>query len=364
MTACCDDGEAYCRPSDVVSESLADRLFACAGGGVCMPAAYMGKGFQPKSCESIAGAEGACVSVCVKSVKVLANLLPQDICADDERCAPCIDPTDNTPSGACEEIVCEEAEVAPPTPDEPAGDPCDGDAPQVIDPTIFPECCPGAHCVPQGLVPPEQSALLDKCGDQSSGYCVPGKLIASGGLYKPPTCVSIGGSEGRCMSTCIPGIAEKAKDLPLDICSAGEVCAPCCDPFTGESTGACSASKCDTGPANGVCGEVLFKPCCGGAVEGHCIAPDAIPADKHGNLEECDGGLLCVPDEMQDLSYKGSPCYGNILFIGDYFGVCLPDCLKLPAEFMLDKSGCGPGYVCAPYKDPFFGSPTGAPGCG
>lgn len=364
MTACCDDGEAWCRPPDIVSESLVDRLYLCAGGDICVPADYLGSGYQPRMCKSIAGEAGACVSLCVKSVKQLESLLPTDVCEAGERCAPCIDPTDGQPSGACDAIACEEAATDPgPAPDpgapnEPV-DLCD-DPPSVIDPSGLPPCCPGAHCVPGAIVPQGQQSLLDKCDDGS--FCVPDKLISSGGFYTPPTCTSVGGSEGRCMSTCVPAVAEEAKDLPQDICEAGEKCTLCCDPFTGESTGACTTSSCDIGPAVG-CGVPIFPPCCSDS-SGHCVDPALVPAEKHGNLEGCGNGLLCVPDVMQDLSYKGSPCTGSILFVGDYFGVCLPKCLKLPLEFALSTNGCPSNYVCAPCKDPFFNAPTGAPGCG
>ncbi len=364
LTPCCQGGDAYCQPSDIVSADLAERLYSCDDGGVCVPAQYLGGGYEPVSCSSLGGAAGACVSMCVKSVAELAGILPQDTCADDELCAPCIDPTNGESSGACEPIHCDEpggggGDVGPS--DEPAAevDLC-LDPPSILDVTTLPECCPGARCVPSGLVPPSQAGLLDTCGND--GFCVPEKLVATGGFYAPPVCTSVGGAEGRCMSTCVPAVAEKANDLPQDICPAGELCTPCCDPFTGEATGACGATSCDPGPAQQCNGVPLFPPCCPD-LSGHCIAPSSVPADKHDNLETCDNGFLCVPDEMQDLSWKGKPCSGNMLFSGWYTGVCLPSCLKLPFEFGLDKSGCPGGYVCAPCKDPLFGGSTGAPGC-
>ena len=242
---------------------------------------------------------------------------------------------------------------APPSCENPPAAP-------ILKPELLPACCPGAHCVPAALVPESQASLLDTCSD-GDGYCVPDPLIESSGFYTPPTCVSVGGSEGRCTSTCVPAVAAQAKDLPVDICGENEVCAPCCDPYTGESTGACDTT-CDVGPAAGYC-EAIFTPCCSG-IEGHCIAPAQVPADKQGNLETCDNGFLCVPDVMQDLSFKGSPCSGTMLLGDWYWGVCLPKCLKLPFEFAMDTSGCPSGWVCAPCEDPFFGAPTGAPGCG
>ena len=368
LTACCDDGEAYCRPVGSVPPELVDRLASCGGGEVCVPAEYLGGGYDPAPCASLGGAEGACVSLCVAEVQKLAGLLPQATCADGERCAPCIDPTNGEPSGACDPILCEEPDppasppsggggggggggVGPPSCDNPPAEP-------MLDPNIFPACCPGAHCVPNALIPGDMQGMLSTC--DADNLCVPDTFIAYGGLKVPDKCTSVAGMEGRCTSTCIPQIAEQADLLPTDICGAGEVCAPCCDPFTGQASGACD-SPCDVGPAAGFC-EVVFTPCCSD-IEGHCVPSSEVPSAQQGNLEPCDNGLLCVPDVMQDLSFKGGPCYGSILFMGDYFGVCLPKCLKLPMEFMLDTSGCAPGWVCAPCKDPFFGASTGAPGC-
>src|SRR6185312_1537325 len=51
---------------------------------------------------SLNAADGVCLSVCVPQVKQYESLLPQDTCAADERCAPCINPLTNMPSGACD----------------------------------------------------------------------------------------------------------------------------------------------------------------------------------------------------------------------------------------------------------------------
>ena len=369
MTACCGEAEAYCRPPDSVPANMLDRLDTCPGGDACVPAAYMGAGYEPVECSSLGGAPGACVSICVKDVKALASILPQDVCDKTERCTPCIDPTDGQDTGACTPIQCVE-DVAPGGGGPVGGDPAEVDEPvdacadpptNLIDPNLFPSCCPGAHCVPKAIVPAEFNGLLGAC-DNGAGFCVPAPMISSGGKAPPQVCTSVGGTAGRCMSTCIPQVAEQAADLPVDICSSGEVCTPCCDPFTGQTTGACD-TECDTGPPGGQC-SVLFTPCCDD-IAGHCISKDKVPSDKQGNLEECANDLLCVPDVMQDLSWKGSPCSGVMLFgFGDFYtGVCLPRCLKIPLEFAMDGGGCQGGYLCAPCKDPFLGLPTGAPGC-
>ena len=170
----------------------------------------------------------------------------------------------------------------------------------------------------------------------------------------------MGGLEGRCTSICVPAVAEQAEFLPQDVCPANQLCSPCCDPFSGESTGACSTTDCDPGPAE-ACGEPAFPVCCADG-QGHCVAPDLVPEDKVSYMKECDGGNLCVPDAMQDLSYQGAPCVGFMWLGGEYYqGVCLPQCLVLP-EFFIDENACPAHHTCVPCTDPFGGS-TGAPGC-
>ena len=375
LTPCCD-GAAYCMPPDMVPDALASRLALCADGSVCVPVDYIGGGGKPKACTSAGGAEGACTSACVPQVADYADLLPQDVCDDGSLCAPCVDPLTKQDSGACEEAPC--AGVVGDDPPEPPDDVGPGDeggkdeddgalscenpptAP-LIDTSLLPECCPGARCLPASMLPPEQAdqaAMLSKC---DAGLCVPDELIETLGFYTPTKCVSVGNAEGRCLSTCIPLVSEQMDQLPVNNCGADQRCVPCCDPFTGEPTGACDVG-CDTGVAGGFCSAV-FPPCCDTTVVGHCVDPGLVPSDKQGNLETCDNGLVCVPDIMQDLTWKGSPCSGTMLFGDWYQGVCLPECLKIPLEFSMDKSGCQAGFVCAPCKDPFLGLPTGAPGC-
>lgn len=175
------------------------------------------------------------------------------------------------------------------------------------------------------------------------------------------------------MSTCLPQIGEQAAMLPQDTCAATERCAPCCDPFTGEETGACSQS-CDTGPA-AACGAPAFETCCDDA-SGHCIPTEMLPEEAKEGLNPCgdggggdewgaDGGeaaSYCVPDVMQDPNFAGAACQGSGL-LGGYAGVCLPRCLNIPMSFMLDQADCAETYVCAPCDNPLTGEATGAPGC-
>ena len=177
---------------------------------------------------------------------------------------------------------------------------CPYQGPSPLDPTTLPACpnCStgGAHCLPNGLVPADFVSQLDACDADS--LCVPDYFIETTGLFIPPTCESVGGTEGRCLNRCIPEVAEQADLLPTDICADHEVCVPCYDPLTAEPTGSCELS-CDPGPVEP---PGTLPKCCGG--NGTCVPPSAAgaQADKLGE-DECpqDGGqLLCAPDVLLD----------------------------------------------------------------
>ena len=117
------------------------------------------------------------------------------------------------------------------------------------DPTKFPKCACAAkggeaRCIPKDKVPGNVSSQLDTCDEGGPGVCVPDPLVKSGGAA-PPTCKSPFG-EGRCMSVCVPEVAEK-KDLlnaVRRLCDADERCVPCKNPLKGgEPTGVCEIGK-------------------------------------------------------------------------------------------------------------------------
>ncbi len=126
--------------------------------------------------------------------------MPQSTCAAGQLCAPCYDPVaadPTAPTGACS-LAC----------DKPAKPPtiinCPYTGPPIIDPSTFPACspaCAGAHCVPSALVPMADQSQLAAC---PGGFCAPDSITQSAGEGVPPTCTSVAGAEGRCLSTCLP----------------------------------------------------------------------------------------------------------------------------------------------------------------
>jgi len=94
-------------------------------------------------------------------------------------------------------------------------------------------------------------------------------------MIKVKTCASIGGNEGRCMSTCLAEVGKQAGSLPKGPsagCAEDEACLPCFDPLTGKPTGACTSLPCDKGPTKP---PKTFPKCCGGI--GTCIPLEQIP---------------------------------------------------------------------------------------
>jgi hypothetical protein len=350
--------------------ALRGQFGPCAEG-LCVPDAIVqaGTSFSPRRCASLGGMDGRCLSLCIPMVAMNRALLPRADCAEDERCAPCINPLTGTSSGACD--------VTDPCVDGGAprdgGGGSDGGAagdvgavcpytgPPLVNPAMFPLCCTagGAHCVPAALVPPTATSQLVPC---PGGFCAPDPFIATVNRFIPTRCTSVGDAEGRCLSVCLRDVARQQGLLPVATCMANERCAPCYDPFTGAPTGACSQS-CDPGPT---LPPVVFPRCCGN--RGRCVPATAVPMERRGNLaqRDCRMAWLCVPEENLDPAFRGRACAGiNRLTGSPYTGVCVSECsrLGLLGWLALDEGGCASFHRCAPCTDPLSGRPTGAPGC-
>ena len=235
-------------------------------------------------------------------------------------------------------------------------------------------CGQPSRCVDPSIagISDEQSALLADCPDGSK--CVPEEFILTFNKFDLVNCSSVNGFEGRCLSECLPPVAEQAGFLPVDICQAGERCTPCFDPFTGEPTGACGLS-CDEPPLTPP-EDNAFKACCQNKAGGHCL-PAALVGSASADIldtAECEGmgeaGTVCVPDVVYEQVstqgfFIGAQCEVDqlIVFTGtSNEGACLPRCIpevdqqskmiEMEAEgspFPIDlQSNCPNGFSCLP----------------
>jgi hypothetical protein len=229
LPACDTCGGGHCVPSAIVPADQAGSLASCDADNLCVPDEFIvtGGDFLLDTCESVNGAEGRCASLCLPQVAEQADKLPQDSCADTHRCAPCFDPLTAESTGLCD-LACDSGPV------EPA-------------PAPLPRCCGDiGQCVPSNLVPPEQADQLgpDECPQDGGALsCVPDVFLNG---IQPAACETgfisfLFGDEykpGVCLAECIPQV-DSTPFLGQDDCAEGEKCAPCLDPTTGESSGAC-----------------------------------------------------------------------------------------------------------------------------
>jgi hypothetical protein len=284
---------------------------------------------------------------------------------------PCYDPTSadpNAQTGACQ-LGCDEPN------EPPVHIGCGWNGPPVLDPNTLPDCsptCGGAHCLPAALVPEGERDQLATC---PGGYCAPDGIIATDGFYKPPSCTSLAGAEGRCLSTCLPQVASQPL-LPRSSCAANERCVPCFDPTNGDvDTKACEISSCDepnqpavmlhcpwTGPP--VIDPNSLPGCCAGS---HCLPAAYVPPGQRGLLATCNRGAgYCTPDDIirTDNNWVPSSCTSIAGAEGRCLSTCLPEVSGQP---LLPQSSCAANERCVPCYDPTSSNPdlqTGACGLG
>lgn len=384
MPKCCPNGRAHCAKPELVPEGDRARLSKCADGkSYCVPDPILKRGgkYTPPKCKSVGNQEGRCTSICVPEIASQMDYLPQSTCAADERCAPCFDPRTDEDTGACTIGHCDKGPTQLP--------PSRGGVCKDFDPTFdlskFPTCCTEdkAHCAKPEFVPEKDRGRLSKCSDGVS-YCVPDKILARYGKYTPPTCKSVGGAEGRCISLCVPEVAAQKDQLPQSTCDVGERCSPCYDPRTGQGTGACTMGYCDKGPKEP---PKLFQPCGpGGSTHAYCVPADLVPAKERSNFDNqgclapatCnEPGTICVPKKVMDAgaTFKAARCKNNLWALAAAFknlsknpiqafqallsskfkeGRCLSKCIQRvrPMANMLQKQTCGENEVCVPCIDP------------
>lgn len=333
LATCCD-GVGTCVPASLVpteQQSLLGQDTCAEPDTLCAPNELLDPSATPDGCRSVSDAEGRCLPACLPQVEEMADMLPQDTCADTHLCVPCYDPLSGADTGACG---------------------LNGDAP-TEPPVTFDACCSGVGlCVPASLVPAEQQSLLgqDTCAD-ADALCAPVDLLDP--TKVPDSCDSVAGAEGRCLPACLPDVQAMSSMLPQDSCADTHLCVPCFDPISGDSTGACELNgDAPTEPP------VTLDACCSGV--GLCVPASLVPAEQQSLLgqDTCtEPDTLCAPNDLLDTSSTPDPCRS----VGDTEGRCLASCLPdvETQASLLPQDTCADTHLCAPCYDPFSGDSTG-----
>jgi hypothetical protein len=252
-------------------------------------------------------------------------------CMDGELCVPCYDPRSGEDSGACR---------------------IGADMP-VAAPRRFDACCAGrARCVPREvlLLSATDSDLAVLGTDSCSGsntYCVPEAWLATPRPV-PSACRAPGDLEGRCLSTCLAQVADRADTLKQASCAAGELCAPCYDPRSGEDSGACrSGSDQPTEPAR------KFAACCGSAAaaSGTCVPVELLTSEQQSSLpvDSCTAyASRCAPAQLLAAgpAARLPSCSASVLLAGSQAGVCLADCFSAASAALFSRASCGSAQHC------------------
>jgi hypothetical protein len=156
------------------------------------------------------------------------------------------------------------------------------------------------------------------------------------------------------MAKCLPQIDAQKDRLPQATCPATHLCAPCYDPISGASTGACDQNgDTPTEPP------VTFPKCCG--TIGACVPTSLIPDAQEPMLgkDTCTASsVLCVPAELSDTTFIPKTCNS----LGNAEGRCLPSCIPSVAAraSSLPRDTCPQTHLCAPCYDPTTGDDTEA----
>lgn len=369
---CKAGGKAHCVPTAKMPDGLSKQLAACdnAAGG-CVPDTIIATGGEPPPTCKSSGSEGRCLSLCVPKVQKYAEILTRgdgSTCAEDEKCIPCKMP-DGSSSGICDigkAVSCADAgpEVVP----DAGPISCPYTGPE-LDISQLPICAPGGRCVSEAFVESvvtneqTKSELKARLATCATGYCVPEPYLKAYGQYKPATCTSFAGIEGRCYSTVFKDVNAQKDLLHRDVCSENDRCIPCFNPADGAPSGACTTVSCDaptTAPP-------VLVDCC--TERGKCVPKKDIPSGFQSRLtpHECDAETeLCVPTENVDLKSVPTVCTPATNPAGTVGnGVCVSKCLRFSfLESLILKQGiCAAEHTCIPCNDPNSGAPTGAPGC-
>lgn len=212
---------AHCVPNDLVPGEFGSRLGPCDAATKCVPDEFIVTAGNtiPDTCESVAGAEGRCLSRCLPEVIEQQALLPQSTCPTTHACVPCFNPLDGLDTGACR-LSCDPGPTTPPV--------------------VLPTCCEGrGTCVPPEAAGDQADQLgEDTCPEDSGLLCAPDAIID--GTFVAASCTTTGiiggGAPGACLPDCLGAVDTIL--VGQGTCVDGYKCAPCHGPFGGD-TGAC-----------------------------------------------------------------------------------------------------------------------------
>jgi len=370
------DGEGgRCVPTDLVTPASSRKdLQTCADGkSLCVPLTFLfneGR-YTPKTCRSVAGIEGRCLSPCLAEIHKQSDALYQGSCDKGELCAPCYDPSTGKKTSACTSNACDQ-------PVEPEPQYCDIDYEKhpavLLSQSAWPVCpaevCSTgkAHCLPNALVE-KDLAQLKACDDAHA--CVPDEQLLTAGNFKPQECTAGGGIEGRCLSVCLKDIDKDKDSLLPGGCPSGQLCAPCYDPRNGKRTPACGAEPkstdektacdapkdekpnfCELDYVEHPLVDVNKYPLCPTDVcatgKARCV-PNALAGDDLEKLLPCSETEVCVPEAQlrSGGNLKPQRCQAG----GGIEGRCLSECLAdiQKNKKSLVKGDCQEeGELCAP----------------
>ncbi len=205
----CMDGKGHCWAKSKLPTT--QDLEECDGETVCVPNAIIEAGGKAlKSCTQKVspGAKGVCVDLAVPRLVEFKDFLDKDVCDEDQKCVPCVNPETNEPVPFCnDEVGVFENDCT--------GGEGGGKRAQ--------SCCHGAGtCMVAGALPEDQRENLKQGSCPDSKVCAPTAQVSG----KPVKCEILGG-DGVCMDLCF---AEQMQGIGRHMrtsCGPTEVCIPC-----------------------------------------------------------------------------------------------------------------------------------------
>jgi hypothetical protein len=241
-----------------------------------------------------------------------------------------------------------------PTPD-PSAYQCQ---PAVVDPGKSggegSKCCAGRGVCTAGLALSDAAGLPhDSCSAEPDLRCQPLPAADTGAdadagdttgavhcrVQFPGAPVGSADYEGRCVTSCFVQSSPIVSRLQQASCLAGEICSPCFNPLTGESTGACERD----GDAASEPAPTAFAEC--GAGFGYCV-PMFAAGNASAQLSQltCDAGELCAPkNKVADPNACFERCVASL-----GAGACVPAFLSSAFAIFLEQSSCADNEQCAP----------------